>query len=115
MKKSTNDPDWMMNIEPEIKELRNKYKLVYSILPYFSCVVSGGLAYAITSSVDGDKHLMYITMSVCAIVIVSTLIRYVIHVVEDAHCSSLYKDICDKKMMRIYNKLINDCTETDVD
>ena len=115
MKKSTNDPDWMMNIEPEIKELRNKYKLVYSILPYFSCVVSGGLAYAITSSVDGDKHLMYITISVCVVVTVSTLIRYIIRVVEDAHCSSLYKDICDKKMMRIYNKLINDCTGTDVD
>lgn len=115
MRKSTNNPDWMMCIEPEIKELRNKYKLIYSILSYLSCVVSGGLAYAITRSVDGGKCLMYNTISVCAVVMVSTLIRYVIHIVEDAHCSSLYKDICDEKMMRIYNEVINDCTGTDVD
>lgn len=115
MKKSTDDPDWMMDIEPEIKELRNKYKLVYSILSYLSCAVSGCLAYTITRSVDGGKCLIYNIISVCTVVIVSILIRYVIHIVEDAHCSSLYKDICDEKMMKIYNKLINDCTGTDVD
>ena len=115
MKKSANDPDWMMNIEPEIKELRSKYQLVYSILSYLSCVVSGGLAYTITRSADGGKCLIYNIISVCVVVIFSTLIGYVIRVIEDTHCSSLYKDICDEKMMRIYNELVNDCTGTDVD
>ena len=112
MKKSINDPDWMMNIEPEIKELRNKYKLIYSMIPCLSCVVYGCLAFTITRSVDDSRCLIYNTISVCAVVLVSTLIRYIIHVVEDAHCSSRYKDICDEKMMRIYNELTTHWTDT---
>lgn len=106
------DTEWQMNIEPEIISLRNKYKPIYSILSNIMCMVAGGSAYVITSRTDGKDCLIFNIISVCVIALVFTLLKYVISVIEDVHCSSRYKDICHEKMMQIYNELTTHWTDT---
>lgn len=112
MKRPMTDAEWMMNSEPEIISLRNKYKPIYSVLSNVMCMIAGGSAYAISKRFDGKESLIYNITSVCIVTLVIILLRYVLSVIEDVHCSSRYKDICHEKMMRIYDELTTNWTAT---